>query len=478
MNAVSYEILSELLINYSLDDMIKIKKAYDMAASKHYGQKRQSGEDYIIHPLNVAYILAEMHADADTICAGLLHDTLEDTNTTKEELIIEFNEDVANLVDGVTKISKLNFSSKEEQNLANTRKIITSITSDVRIIIIKLADRLHNMRTLEFKSEYKQKENSLETIELFAPLAYYIGAYRIKSELEDISFHYLKPDEYKRVEEEKILFEESSQDCIREMINKIQTIMNDSNIPYELKERTKNIYGIYKRELMGHKINDIHDLIALKLMVNSIPNCYLTLMYLHSAYKPLNNKFKDFIYSTKTNMYQSLHTTLFGPDNKLVQAQIRTFEMDKIASFGLTAYWDINKENAHDIMQKELKEKYQFYKSLTEIDKMFSANEDFVKQIKQELLTEKIYVYTPDGDYIELPLGATIIDFAYKVGLGDSMIGALVNNNEVTFNYVLNNKDIVIIKTDNKIHVPSKECLDCAKTTFARRKIQQSNINK
>ena len=478
MNVVSYDKFFELLINYSLEDKIKIKKAYDVAAAKHYGQKRQSGEDYIIHPLNVAYILAEIHADVDTICAGLLHDTLEDTNTTKEELIIEFNEDVANLVDGVTKISKLDFSTKEEQNLANTRKIITSITSDVRIIIIKLADRLHNMRTLNFKSEYKQKENSLETMELFVPLAYYIGAYRIKSELEDIAFHYLKPDEYKRVEEEKNLFEENSKDCIKEMIGKIQIIMNDTNIPYELKERTKNIYDIYKRELIGQKINDIHDLIALKILVNTVEECYLTLMHVHCAYKPLNNKIEDYISTPKTNMHQSLHTTVFGPDNKLVQTQIRTFNMDKIASLGLIAYWDI-KECASDNMQKDLKEKFQFYKLLTEINNMFSDNEDFVKQIKQELLTDRIYVYTTKGDVIELPKGSTVIDFAYKVkpSLGNIMVSALVNDAQVSLNYVLQNQDRVHIITDELKDGPDESWLNNSKTARARRKIKEYTDN-
>ena len=361
MNNVSIDELLTKVARYDLSSSEMIKKAYDFADSEHQGQFRQSGEAYITHPLNVALILADMYADADTICAGLLHDTLEDTNATKEEIAELFNRDVANLVDGVTKLAKMNFSSKEEQNLANTRKIITSITSDVRIIIIKLADRLHNMRTLGFKSEFKQKENALETMEIFVPLAYYIGAYQIKSELEDLSLRYLQPDIYKRIDEQKKIVEESSKPCIAEIVCKIKKLLDDKNIPNDLKVRTKNIYGIYKRLKEGHKLSDIHDLIALKLLVDSIENCYQTLYLVHSAYHPINERFKDYICNPKTNMYQSLHTTIFGPDDRLVQTQIRTFDMDKTATYGLTAYWNSEKGNARDAMQEDLKNKYQFF---------------------------------------------------------------------------------------------------------------------
>ena len=345
-NDIKLENLLNLIKNYSEEEIELIKKAYYYAEKLHQGQVRQSGEDYIVHPLNVAYILAEMHADKDTICAGLLHDTLEDTDITKEEIIREFNSEVATLVDGVTKISKMNFSSKQEQNLANTRKIITSITEDVRIIIIKLADRLHNMRTLGFKSEFKQKENALETMEIFVPLAYYIGAYRIKSELEDLSLQYLKPDMYKKIEEKKALIEMQNDGFLQEMLYKIQRMLNDKNIPNEIKVRTKNIYGIYRKITEGQKISDIHDLFALKVMVDEVEDCYRSLYYIHSEYHPLNDKFKDFICNPKTNMYRSLHTTVFGPNENLVQAQIRTFDMDRVASFGLSTYWDIEKGNA------------------------------------------------------------------------------------------------------------------------------------
>ena len=299
----------------------------------HSGQLRQSGEAYITHPLNVAYIASIMNADIDTICAALLHDTLEDTSATKEEITRLFNSEIAKLVDGVTKISKMNFSSKSEQNLANIRKIVTGIMEDVRIIIIKLADRLHNMRTLEYKSVFKQQENSIETMEIFVPLAYYIGAYKIKNELEDISLRYLKPEEYKMLQYEVNKRKYEDNECLREMLIVLDDILTKEGINHYIKTRTKNIYGIYKKVEDGYKISDIHDYLALKIMVDEISECYQTLGFVHSKYHPMNYKFKDYIWNPKTNMYRSLHTTVFAENDKLVQTQIRTFDMDKIGPF-------------------------------------------------------------------------------------------------------------------------------------------------
>ena len=469
--------LIDKLNEYNREEVEVIKKAYEYAKKLHEGQYRQSGEPYINHPLNVAYILADMHADRDTICAGLLHDVLEDTEITKEDIAHDFNQNVANLVDGVTKLSKMNFSSKQDQNLANTRKIITGITEDVRIIIIKLADRLHNMRTLQFKSEFKQKENALETMEIFVPLAYYIGAYRIKSELEDLSLRYLRPDMYKKIEERKLKIEDDSKRCLQEMLLKIQTMLNDKNIPNEIKVRTKNIYGIYKRLNEGQKLSDIHDLLALKIMVDEVANCYYTLGMIHQEYHPINNKFKDYICNPKTNMYQSLHTTVFGLDDRLVQTQIRTFEMDKVASFGLTAYWDEEKGNARNVMQAELKNKFQFFKSLIEINSMFGDNQQFVNQVKCELFSDKVYVYTTSGDIIELPKGATPIDFAYKIhtDIGNTMVGVFVNDEYVPIDYILKNKDRVRIVTDDLSYGPREDWIEKAQTSHARRKIREFN---
>ena len=474
---ITIEKLLEHIKTYNPDEVEIIRKAYEFANELHKGQKRQSGDPYITHPLNVAYILSEMHADKDTICAGLLHDTIEDIDTvTKEEIAELFNKEIANLVDGVTKISKMNFSSKAEQNLANTRKIITGLTDDVRIIIIKLADRLHNMRTLEHKSEFKQKENALETMEIFVPLAYYIGAYRIKSELEDISFRYLKPDEYKNLEERMIKLSAENDACLIEMLQTINEILTNQFIPHEIKVRTKNIYGIYKRISEGQKMSDIHDLLSLKIMVDDIKNCYVGLGLIHSKYNPINSKFKDYICNPKTNLYRSLHTTVFGPNNKLVQTQIRTFDMDKVASFGLTTYWDINKGDARYVMQEDLKNKFQFFKSLTDINIMFKDNQDFVTQIKGELFADKIYIYTSKGNIIELPKGANIIDLACYMDIEKILVGAKVNDEIVPIEYVLKNKDRVITLTDDLSYGNRENWISKANTIYAQKKLQNSII--
>ena len=479
MNTLTIDDLINVIKKYNPEEVEIIKKAYYYAEELHKGQKRQSGEDYITHPLNVAYILASMHADRDTVCAGLLHDTLEDTHITKEDISHDFNPVIASLVDGVTKISKLNFSTKQEQNLANTRKIITGITSDVRIIIIKLADRLHNMRTLEYKTEFKQKENSLETIDIFVPLAYYIGAYRIKSELEDLSFRYLKPDIYMSLLEKNKTLEEENKNTLLEMKYKIETILKDNNIPNEIKVRTKNIYGIYKRLSAGERLSDIHDLFSLKVMVDEIDDCYKTLRYVHNLYHPINSKFKDYICNPKTNMYSSLHTTVFGEEGKLVQTQIRTFDMDKIASFGLTAYFDINKGNARKIMQEELKNKYQFFSSLLEINSVFADNQEFVNQIKNELFSSKVYIYGTDGKIVELPKGSTIIDYAFNLesDIGYTMIGAVVNDEYKDVDYILKNNDRVRIIRDDLSFGPREEWITKAVTTKAKKRIKEFKGN-
>ena len=305
-----------------------VLKAYQYAKKLHSGQKRESGEEYITHPLTVAYILSLMKADKNTLCAALLHDTIEDTEIEKEDIARNFNPEVAELVDGVTKLSKMNFSNKQDRNYANTRKIITSVTKDARVILIKLADRLHNMRTLGFKKDYKQKEISIETMEIFVPLAYNLGVYQLKCELEDLSLKYLLPDEYKRVSDETQELLLSSKTILEDMAHKISILLNRNDIPNEIKIRIRNIYGIYRKRHDGQAIRNIHDLLALKVIVDEVSDCYTSLGYVHSLYKPINSKFKDYICNPKTNMYQCLHTTVFGPDNMLVQAQIRTLQMD------------------------------------------------------------------------------------------------------------------------------------------------------
>lgn len=479
MKEMTIEKLMRKVKSYNPDAAEMVRKAYELANELHKEQVRQSGEPYIIHPLNVAYILAEMHADCDTLCAGLLHDTLEDTNITKEEIAEHFNQDVANLVDGVTKLAKMNFSSKKEQRVANTRKIITSITEDVRIIIIKLADRLHNMRTLQYKNIYKQKENASETLDIFVPLAYYIGAYRIKSELEDLSLRYLNPEIYQRIADEKFIIEQSSEDCLKEMVYKINRLLNDRDIPHAIKVRTKNIYGIYKRKMEGAQLTDIHDLLALKIMVDEIDSCYTTLGVIHREYKPVPKKMKDYIWNPKTNMYRSLHTTVFGPYEKIVQTQIRTFEMDMIASFGITSYWHLMEGNARYAMQEKLKEQCQFLDSLKKIDSTFTDNEAFVNQVIEELFTSNVYAYTPNGDVVELPRGSTIIDFAYKINpeIGNHLIGATVNDVSTPISYIIRNQDRIRTITSEESYGPDPSWIDLAKTSYAKTRIKNYHHN-
>lgn len=478
MNNISIDGLLERVSFYDDTNLNIIKRAYDYADYMHSGQLRQSGEAYITHPLNVAYILSEMHADIDTICAALLHDTIEDTTATKEEITNLFNSEIAKLVDGVTKISKMNFSSKSEENLANIRKIVTGIMNDVRIIIIKLADRLHNMRTLQYKSVFKQQENAIETMEIYVPLAYYIGAYRIKNELEDISLRYLKPDDYKMLEYEVNKNRYENEECLRDMLITIDGILTNENIVHYIKTRTKNIYGIYKKVEEGCKISDIHDLLALKIMVEKISECYLTLGFVHSKYHPMNYKFKDYIYNPKTNMYRSLHTTVFAENDKLVQTQIRTFDMDKVASFGLPVYWDINRGSARSIMQEKIKNEFQVFKSLDSVNMLFKNNKDFVSQVKSELFKEKIYIYDSIGKRIEIPKNSNIIDLVCYLNIENIVEEVKVNDKIADWNLVLNNKDRVSIKTNNLASIDKTYWNVMANTGYAKRKLSEFNKQK
>ena len=473
------EIINYILEKYrdnGLDKNIvdKINEAYLFAVDKHKGKMRKNGEEFITHPLNVAKILTDINVDETTIIAALIHETISESDATLESIEEKFGSSVANIVDNLTKINKLKLSDESESGSQYLRKVLVGLSEDVRVLIIKLADRLHNMRTLQFKSIYKQKENAIETMEIFAPLANCIGAYRIKDELEDLSFKYLMPTEYEKTLEDKIKIELDNEEILKEMLFKIQSILSNNNIPNEIKIRTKNIYGIYKRVLEVKDIAKIHDLLALKIMVDEVETCYKLLYLIHSEYKPLNDM-KDYICNPKINMYQSLHSTVFGPKGRLVQAQIRTFEMDKTASFGLTAYWDIHKGNARNKMQSELKQKYQFFESLVEIDSIFSNNSDFVEQVKFELLGDKIIVYTRKGERIELPEGSTIVDFAYKISsiLGDEMVKVFVNDVEVPFDYILQNHDRVRIITDSKCNNNRDDWKNIAVTSHARRLLKE-----
>lgn len=474
----TFEMLLDKINYLSNNDKSLVVKAYAFAKSAHYHQLRESGEPYITHPINVAGILASFEADANTLAAALLHDVVEDTKTSLEEIREEFGNDIAILVDGVTKLTMMEYKNKEDNKNANLRKIIMSFRSDVRIILIKLADRLHNMRTLQYKDPVKRRRKALETMDLYVPLAYFIGAYDIKTELEDLAFQYLMPQIYYEtvaLKEEAVY---KATPAINEMQAEIERMLTSSQISNEVKIKIKNIYGIHKRILELGSKNDIHDLISLRIIVDEIMECYLALGLIHGLYRPINEEFKDYISNPKTNMYSSIHTTVFGPHSKIIQNQIRTKEMDLIDSAGIGAYFKLSKKDSKNIMQEELKEKYQFYKSLTEIDDTYFDNKDFVSQVNKEILGKKVYVYTATGVSIELPEDSTILDFAYKVDPenADKIVCAYVNEKEENIGYKLKNMDRINIVYSNNLTGPNKEWLDMVHITSAKRKILE-NLN-
>lgn len=471
MNNLNLNNLLFLVNTYDSSSVEVVKEAYDFANKYHEGQKRQSGEDYIIHPLNVAFNLAKMNADCATICAGLLHDVLEDTEVTEEELTEKFGAEVCKLVLGVTKISNIHFVKDDDSIMENTRKIITSLKNDVRIIIIKLSDRLHNMQTLEFKKPEKRVKHAKETLEIFVPIAYHIGAYNLMEELEDLSLKYIDETAYNFINDKKQSFKDIKNDLVKNMISDIKDNLNIKN---DIILRELNLSGINKRINKGFKFEEIHNILSLVICTESIDDCYKTLGVVHSLYRPVNHKFKDYISNPKTNKYQSLHTTVFCGIDTLIQIQIRTFEMDLIACLGLTKYWYTAKENASLIMNQDLNKNYQFYESLLDLDEFFCDNYEFMQLVKGELLNDKVYCYSTKGDIFELPKGSTVIDFAYKIhtDIGNKMISALVNESLVEIDYVLKNKDRVRIITDDSV-IDRSDWVSKAHTSYAKRKINE-----
>ena len=473
MKNISLEKLLNLVKTYDPKSIDLIKKAYEYAKTMHEGQFRKSGEPYIIHPLCVAYYLAQMNADSKTICAGILHDTIEDTKSTKEELIDLFGPEIAQLVDGVTKLPKFNFSSKNEETYANERKFILGLLEDVRIIFIKLCDRLHNMRTLNFMPEYKQKKIANETLQIYVPLAKQIGASKIKHDLEDLAFYYLERDTYKSIEEKRNELFTNIYQFEEEILFHVSKLLKNSEIPNKLKFEIKNIYYIYRK---SNKNLNIYDILALKTIVDNINNCYKTMGILHGEYHPLN-EIKDSIYVPRANMYRSLDTILIGPNGKLFQAQIRTDEMDKVDTYGLAVHWVKHKEDAGYQMEKDLKTNYQCFDSLNEINKLSKDNQQFISKVQRELFSDKIYVFTPRGEPIELPIGSTPVDFAYKIhtDIGNSMVKAMVNDKFVPNDYVLIPNDRVYIIT-NFIQLGNRQdLLEDATTSLAISKIKKNN---
>lgn len=477
-----YEDLESELKKYITfnDELEIIKKAYTFASEAHLGDVRKSGEPYIQHPVSVAMILTDIYADYQTICAALLHDTVEDTSTTIEEIEEKFGKEIALLVDGVTKINQINFSTESEATIAYQRKIFVGLSEDVRVIILKLADRLHNMRTLWALSEERQRKNAKETLEILTPIAHRLGIHKIKSELEDLSLRYLKPDVFYSIVERLNQTKLERDMTVQDMLKDVSELLNDHDIKHEIKGRAKSIYSIYNKLNKGKNWNDIFDLLALRILVDTEQECYIALGLIHSKYRPIPKRFKDYVSRPKTNMYQSLHTTVFGIDGFLFEIQIRTHDMDQIAEYGIASHWSYketvgnNNAPASKSMQNDMEQKLQFFRSIIELQEENSSDEEFVNTVKSDVLKANIYVFTPKGDVIELPKGATPIDFAYKVHteVGNKMVGAIVNNTIVPLDYELQSNDIIKINTNKTSLGPSKEWIEIAKTSQAKNKIK------
>ncbi len=462
-----------------------ITKAYNRAYELHQGQFRKSGEPYIIHPLNVACILAELHVGPDTICAGLLHDVVEDTQISKEELAKEFSEDIAEIVDGVTKISNLKFVSLEEKQVENHQKMLLAMGRDIRVIVVKLADRLHNIRTLNFMPAEKRERIARETLEIYAPLAHKLGMFRIKAELEDTSLKYVDSPAYNKIANLIKNDNSARMSNVDHTITEISKILDEQGVKdFKIKGRIKNIYSIYKKMVNQNKdFEDIYDILAIRVIVNTIGECYHVLGLIHAHYTPIPKRFKDYIAVPKPNMYQSLHTTVISEDGFTFEVQIRTKEMDAVAELGVAAHWAYKEgvEYSKEREQFEIAQKLKWYGELlkfTEEDKQDDAK-NYVNAVKDDILTTNVFVYTPTGEVVDLPVGATPIDFAYKIhtNIGNKTVGAIVNNHIVPLDYELNNGDIVSIKTNKNSFGPSENWLKIAKTSHAKHKIK-SFLNK
>ena len=473
---ISYNDLEEKMKEYlPKEEIEEVETAYKFAAKMHKGQYRKTGEEYIVHPLFVAHILTSIRADKETLMAGLLHDVIEDTEITKEDLEKMFGDVVANLVDGVTKINNINVSTENEYLTGYYKKIIVGMSEDVRVIIIKLADRLHNMRTLYALDHDRQKRKAKETLEILAPIAHRLGMHKIKSELEDLSLKYLKPEAYNDVVEKLNHTKAEREEYVKEMMDEVSALLKQNGIKHEIKGRAKSIYSIYKKLDKGRSFNDIYDLLAIRILVDKEQECYLALGLIHSKYKPVSKRFKDYIAMPKTNLYQTLHTTVFGLYGNLYEIQIRTYDMDEIAENGIASHWAYKEQKDAAVeMQNITEQKLQFYKSIIELKDDKLTSEDFIDKVKNEVLNNNIYVYTPKGDVIEMPIGSTPIDFAYRIHsqVGDKMTGAIVNNSMVNLSYELKDGDIIKIITNNNSAGPSREWLNIVKTTAAKNKIK------
>lgn len=467
------KLLERLSKNSVKYDTEKISLAFHTACMAHEGQKRESGEDYISHPVAVAMILADFEPDTASIIAALLHDVLEDTNITYRTIKKDFGAEVADLVEGVTKLGKIPYSSKEEQQIENLRKMFLAMAKDIRVILIKLADRLHNMRTIQSLPDEKRREKSLETMEVFAPLAHRLGMRKVKLELEDISLKYLDPVGYDTVKEKLSIKLNERMAILHNIERRIAKRIDENKIEYRIEGRIKHIYSIYRKMFSLNKnFDEIYDLYAVRIIVGNVTECYNVLGIVHDLFKPIPGRFKDYISTPKPNMYQSLHTTVIGKEGISFEVQIRTWEMHRIAEYGIAAHW---KYKRGIFGRDSLDEKLSWVRQLLELQKDTKEPEDFMRTLKIDLFADEVFVFTPNGDVINLPAGATIIDFAYAIhsAVGNRMIGAKVNGKIEELTYNIQNGEIIEILTGAASKGPSRDWLKIAKTSEARNKIRQ-----
>lgn len=469
-----FESLKKRVLEYNANfDIAKLEKAYELARTAHEGQMRESGEPYLTHPLEVAYILADLELDCDTLVGALLHDVVEDTSYTVADINREFGESVAIIVDGVTKLSKIQYTTAEEQQVENLRKMFLAMAKDVRVILIKLADRLHNMRTIKAKSEKKQREKARETLEVYAALAHRLGMSKIKWELEDLSLKYIDPVAYKEITESINLKKQEREQFINDIMDTLKKKTDEMGINSHVMGRAKHFYSIYRKMFTQNKsIDELYDLFAVRIIVDSIKDCYAVLGMVHELYYPIPGRFKDYIAMPKPNMYQSLHTTVIGPDGTPFEIQIRTWEMHRVAEFGIAAHWKY-KEGVSG--KTDVDAKLEWIRQLLEIQNSVVDTDDFMRTLKIDLFTDEVFVFTPKGDIINLPAGSTPIDFAFSIhsAVGCKMAGVKVNGKITTLDYILQNGDIVDIMTSSAVRGPSRDWLKLCKTSGARSKINQ-----
>ena len=461
------------------DELKLVEKAYEVASIHHEGQKRKSGEDYIIHPLCVAMILANLHMDAETLAAAILHDVVEDTDYTLEDLKKDFSDNIALLVEGVTKLTELNLvNDKVEKQAENLRHMFIAMSKDIRVIIIKLADRLHNLKTLEYQTKEKQEEKSRETIEIYSPLAGRLGISRIKSEMDDLSLMYLKPKDYVEIERGIKVRTEAREKFIDEIITSVKEKLDAAGIKAEIKGRVKNLFSIYKKlRSRVSSLDEIYDLFAIRVFVDSIKDCYATLGVIHEYYTPIPGRFKDYIAMPKPNGYQSLHTTVIGKEGIPFEIQIRTYEMDHIAEYGVAAHWAYKEQgNSKGVKNIDDLNEANWFKEILNANNESENSKEFLNYVKTDLdiFTQKIYCFTPQGDVISLPKDSTPIDFAYTIhsAVGNKMVGAKVNGALVPIDYKIKNGDQVSIITSGNSNGPSRDWLNICKSAQAKSKIQ------